>query len=224
MKTSLQRRLAPLVLAATLVCGATISRSEVFAQPASAPQSDLRLRTQNRISELFGMLGNRTAALNLSAAQKIKLKQIASKNAPLAQAVWNNKPLSTSQRKAKADALKREMAAVLTPSQKRLVEASKREAVGQLIGTASWISGELNLSVEQQNKAQQILSNLYFKGRTQVRAENKAGTLRGLISDSNAQFKQILTPQQRAKWTVIQSVASEQFARRAQFLKMALTS
>ncbi len=228
MKTSLQRRFAPLALAATLAAnllgGATISQPQAFAQPAATPQNDLRVRTQNRIEELFGMVGNRTSALNLSAAQKAKLKEIARKNAPLAQAVWNNKSLSMTQKQAKAVAIKREMAAVLTPAQKQLVAASKREAVGQLIGTASWISGELNLSLTQQNQAQQILSSLYRRGLTQVRAATGEDTLRSLILSSNSQFKQILTPSQQAKWAVIQSVASEQAMKRARFLKVAFNS
>lgn len=224
MKITLQRRLAPLALAATLVAGVTLSDSAAFAQKASASQNDLQTRTKNRVAGLFDALESRVLSLHLSGAQTSKLKGIAQKNGPVLPAIWNGSSLSAAQKKSRVRALGSDVNAVFTPAQKQKIAAAKRESVGQLIGAASWLSSELNLSVAQQNQMQSIAMTSYQKMRAPGRGAAENGAVRDVVSGANAQFTRILTPPQQSKWRTIQKAAGAEFVRRANFYRAMLSS
>ncbi|PQV65110.1 hypothetical protein B1R32_102117 [Abditibacterium utsteinense] len=216
MKISLQRRLAPFTLAATLIAGATLSAPSAMAQKATSPRNDLQTRTKNRVSELFGALENRVQALHLSGAQQLQLKGIVQKNGAILPAMRNGSSLSTAQKQSRVHGLSRQINAVFTPAQNQEIAAAKRESVGQLIGAASWVSGELGLSVAQQNKMQQIAMAAYQKSRVPARGKIQTVAVRDVVFNANSQFTRILTPPQKMKWSVIQSAASAEFGKQSQ--------
>lgn len=225
MKIIAPSRFAPLALAATFALGGWLSAPHVFAQKASAPQkmkapqNDLQTRTRNRVAELFGVLESRVESLQLSDAQKSKLMGIAQKNGAILPAMWNGSSLSAAQKTSRVHGLSRDINAVFTPAQKQKVAAAKRESVGQLIGTASWVSGELGLSVAQQSQMQQIAMSAYQKGRAPGRGQLQSAAVRDVAADANAQFTRILTPPQKMKWSVIQSAASAEFNKQSRLVR-----
>ena len=214
----LQRRFAPLALAATIAVSAPIATSLVFAQTASAPQNDLRARTQKQVQTLLARAGNSARDLNLSAAQRAKLKQIAQKNAPLAKAIWNDNSLSKSQKMAKMRALKSETSAVLTPTQKEKLMAARGAAMGQLFQTAMWVSNELDLSATQQEKLKNIVM-----GSMRTARGGQMGAVRSLVLDTDGKINAVLSAAQQKKWSVMKSVAREEIGKNARVLRAAFT-
>lgn len=211
MKFPITPRLAPLTLAALALFGGAF----VPAHAQNTP-NPLAIRTKQRVASLFQVAGKSARQLNLSAAQQAKLQRIAQKNAPLIRAAWSDNSLTQSQKTAKLRALQSEASAVFTPAQKQRLASAKTTAMMQLFQTASWVSGELDLSGAQQEKIQGIVLQSYRKSSD---AAGSFGALRGLITGTSSQIDGVLTPVQRAKWSVIQGAARSEFAKNARVLR-----
>lgn len=207
-----KRRLAPLALAAAALLGAGMHES---ANAQTSTQNDLRARTQKRVTALFATAGNKISELNLTATQKSKLQAIAQKNAPLARSIWNDSSLTRQQKMAKLSALKNEARAVLTPAQKENLAGARGDAMGKLFETAVWVSNELDLKPDQQEKIREIVMGSFAQGRTlKDGAGGNFGAIRSLVLDADGKIQKILTPQQQSKWVVIRSVAREEVVKK----------
>ena len=215
MKPISKRSLAPLTIAALVGVGMT--QTTTYAQSSDA---ELRARTQKRVESLFATAGNRARSLNLTTAQRAKLRSMAQKNAPLLRSIWNDTSLTGEQKKAKIRALTNEASAVFTPEQKQRLATGRGEAVGKLFETAAWVSDELNLTIDQQEKIKRIAFNNLRRGYSLGGGEKGTfSTIRGLILDSNNQIEKVLQPQQKAKWAVIKSAARREFVKRGRALR-----
>lgn len=212
IKFPITRRFAPLALAAVTLSGGA------FFAPAQAQNaaSPLVIRTQKRVASLFQVAGKSARELDISTAQRSKLRFIAQKNAPLAKAIWGDTSLTPTQKTSKLRAMQNEAGAIFTPAQKQKLANAKTTAMMQLFQTASWVSGELNLTGPQQEKIQGIVLQSYRKSSG---AAGGFGALRGLILDTSGQIDAALTPSQRAKWLVIKGAARSEFDKNAKVLR-----
>jgi hypothetical protein len=208
MKLFLKSRFVPLALGAVLLGGGLLqAKAQSKAHP---PKTDLRTRTQTRVQSLFKTVGTRASNLNLSAAQKAKMRALAQKNAPLIRQIWNNNSLSQEAKARQARALESQAQAILTPIQKQKVAAAKGEAMTKMFETAIWVSHELDLTDQQQGQLRNIALETYRK--TSGSAGN-LGALRSLIVDTSGKIDKVLTPAQQSKWAIIKSTARQELVR-----------
>lgn len=203
MKNHFNRSFPALFLSALPLCGALLLSSTAHAQ------TDLRVQTQTRVANLFTFANTRVRTLNLSTKQKNQLQQIASRNASSTKRIWSDPKISPAQRTANFKALRTQALAVLTPAQRVKVDETKRQAVSRLLENALWVSNELELSGDQQQRVMTIVRRQMNNGRTQG-----FGAIRSSIVQTNSQISAVLTPAQRVKWTTIQSAARSEFVKR----------
>jgi hypothetical protein len=203
MKNNSNRSFLTLSLSAFSLGGA------LLLAPSAHAQTDLRVQTQNRVANLFSFAQTRVKALNLSTKQKTQLQQIARKNGSSTTQIWSDPKLSPAQRNAKFQSLRTQALAVLTPAQRVKVDETKRLATSRLLETALWVSNELELSGDQQQRVMSIVQRQMNTGRTQG-----FGALRSSIVQTNSQISAVLTPAQRTKWATIQSAARSEFVKR----------
>lgn len=224
MKSYFARRLAPLTVGPAVCLAASLSGAFFAPARAQSAPNPLATRTKARVASLFQTATRSAQELRLSPSQQDRLKGIAQRNMPLARAIWSDNSLSQSQKLGKIRALKAQTAAVFTPAQKQKLQVAQMSAMTQLFQTASWVSSELNLSVAQRETIQSLVLKSYRQssGTASGGAAGSFGTLRDLIQDSSGRISAILTPAQRAKWSVIQGAARSELVRGAKVVRSML--
>jgi hypothetical protein len=205
-----RKRVGALGVAAFALLGAGLVHAE-DGRHAAAP--DLATRTRTRITSLFDNARQGIARLHLTPDQQAQLRQLAHKNWPQARAIWTDKSLTPAQRRAKLMALRAEGRKVLTPQQMKQAEELKTQAFRQAFAQMRWVSQELQLTPDQQDRIHAVVWDSFQQGRD-LRATRGANppdfaSVRGLIEQTAARVKQVLTPSQQAKWSIIQSAARQ---------------
>lgn len=206
-----------IIRTAPLAVGAALLVAPLFQAQAAGPKSsDLRARTQTRVQSLVKVAAQRANNLQLTASQQSKLRALAQKNAPVIRAIWNDDSLSQAAKVQKVRSLKNQAQAILTPAQRQKVAAAKGEAMVKLFETASWVSQELDLTPQQQQRLQGIVMTAY---RQSGGSNGDFSTLRSLIVDTSGKVDQVLSPAQKAKWSIIKTTARQEIVRQTRSLR-----
>ncbi len=186
-----------------------------LARAENPADKDLRGRTEAQVARLFENGRQARKALNLSDAQKTKLRALMGENLPKARAIWLDKTLSSVQKREKLQELrgaaKIEAAQFLTPDQIQKAEKIKDAGKTALFQTLAAFSKELDLSSEQQQKIRAIVWQSFQNG---VQAGPPPGdrlekfrALKSKIEATVGKINTVLTPAQQSKFAVIRSAA-----------------
>jgi len=209
------RRFVVLTVAGAALMTAGLAK----AQPNRDAGADLRGRTQAHVAAFLDKLGQGAQAMNLTAAQKSKLKQSARKHFPEARAIWNDGTLTRGEKIVKIKSLGSDSHKVLTPEQRAQAMDLKDEAIAGVFSQMRWVSDELDLTGDQQDKIRRIMLDSFRKG-ADIKTQNKDGkpnftALRGLVMSTQTRINAVLTPEQQSKWSVIRAATRDEFVKRA---------
>jgi hypothetical protein len=199
-----------------LALGAALLTGSLFQAHAAPSDGSLQTRTQSRVQSLLKTASHQASDLQLTPAQKTKLRSLAQKNAPLLRVIWSDKTLSKGAKMSKARALENEAKAILTTAQKQKLSTARREAMGKLFETALWVSQELDLTEKQQGQLKSIALDSYRKSSG---SGGNIGALRGLIVDTSGRIDKVLTPAQQSKWLIMKSTARQELVRQTRSLR-----
>jgi Spy/CpxP family protein refolding chaperone len=162
--------------------------------------------------------------LNLTAAQKEKVRTIFQSLTEKMRAVRGDSALSAEQRMEKMKALREEF----TPKFKEVLTAEQfekwQELRGQTGGRIQEALKELNLTAEQKEKLRPIFQQEMEKLRamradTSLTPQQKLEKFKALREEAAPKVKEVLTPEQYAKWEKQVAQAGGRLQKRFQQLK-----